>query len=93
MASFLVSKKLTQARYFAMGKAVSDLIRSLQQYFKNGAIVISQKWKLRPGEGKDLPQNHFFQEVRSLESPPAGACSLDFFSVPCSDGYFHGHGY
>lgn len=76
-----------------MGKAVSDLIRSLQQYFKKGAVVSSQKRKLRHGEGKDLAQNHFFHEVMSLKSLPEHACSLDLFSVPCTDGDFHGRGY
>lgn len=41
--SFPVGKKVIPTSNAAVGKAVSDLMGSLQQYFKKGATVISQK--------------------------------------------------
>ena len=45
--SFPINKKLTLAYYFAPWKAVSNIIKALQQYFRKGVIVtFLQKQKL-----------------------------------------------
>ena len=45
--SFPINKKLTSAYYFAAWKAISNIIKALQQYFRKGVVVtFLQKQKL-----------------------------------------------
>ena len=89
--SFPINKKLTSAYYFAAWKAVSNIIKALQRYFR---MLLSPFYRSRSWTTKSLPQNHSFQEVMSLESTSADIYSPDLFLlVPFRDHYFHGQGY
>lgn len=75
-----------------MCKAVSNLIKSLQQYLKKGVIItLLQKRKLSLCEVKCLSQNHSLQEVMGLDSVSATICPLDLSCVLRVENYPHSY--